>query len=433
MEDMGSFLTVDEACRAVSGPRSFLKRLRTILSAEVALLKALVKSPFEKRLVSLRDGAFINTLVLNEHQTEKPVLVLAHGWGSGLGFFAKNLDALAGAYRIYCFDWIGSGGSSRPKFDTSMNVAESEDFFLRRFDEWTKRVGLENEKFILAGHSLGGYLAAVYALQHPERLRGLALISPFGVPDGKESQKRSTTTVSSHPTGAQAPRLTMIATASEATPNNLQSEPANDSHPTASADRLPTKYRVLRGVLRTFWKLNVTPQRILRWTSTASTSWSHDLISKYISRRFASSITSVRERQLLADYLYAISVAPGSAEYAIKTLMHPGAWARAPLMDRLTALPPTVPVVFLYGANDWMDPDAARTLIDKARELGNGNMCLQIVPNAGHYLFIDNPQKFNELFLQALSRQILGSAVVCADVTNTQRSISSSVLNSSKA
>ena len=158
MEDMGSFLTVDEACRAVSGPRSFLKRLRTILSAEVALLKALVKSPFEKRLVSLRDGAFINTLVLNEHQTEKPVLVLAHGWGSGLGFFAKNLDALAGAYRIYCFDWIGSGGSSRPKFDTSMNVAESEDFFLRRFDEWTKRVGLENEKFILAGHSLGGYL-----------------------------------------------------------------------------------------------------------------------------------------------------------------------------------------------------------------------------------------------------------------------------------
>ena len=46
---------------------------------------------------------------------------------------------------------------------------------------------------ILVGHSLGGYLASAYTVRYPERVSGLILVSPAGVPRGPDYKKFPTT------------------------------------------------------------------------------------------------------------------------------------------------------------------------------------------------------------------------------------------------
>lgn len=56
-------------------------------------------------------------------------------------------------------------------------LGKAVDFFLDSLEEWRQQQdGLE--KFTLIGHSMGGYLAALYALRHPQRVEKLILASP---------------------------------------------------------------------------------------------------------------------------------------------------------------------------------------------------------------------------------------------------------------
>ena len=68
--------------------------------------------------------------------------------------------------------------AGRPAF-TARDRLSAENFFITALDKWREKMGLE--KVILMGHSMGGYLAATYALQHPERVQHLVLVCPAGV------------------------------------------------------------------------------------------------------------------------------------------------------------------------------------------------------------------------------------------------------------
>lgn len=60
---------------------------------------------------------------------------------------------------------------------------------VKAVEEWRKEMKLE--RFILLGHSMGGFLATSYALSYPERVTHLILADPWGFPEKpKEYQKK---------------------------------------------------------------------------------------------------------------------------------------------------------------------------------------------------------------------------------------------------
>lgn len=104
---------------------------------------------------------------------------MLHGFGAGVGFWTLNLDELSKEQKVYAIDLLGFGRSSRPTFPS--DGAEAETLFIKSIEEWREKVGIE--KFILLGHSFGGYLACAYSLQHPDRVKHLILADPWGIPE----------------------------------------------------------------------------------------------------------------------------------------------------------------------------------------------------------------------------------------------------------
>jgi len=101
-----------------------------------------------------------------------PPVVLLHGWGASWHYWQWALPALAAAgFRAYAPDLVGHGDTDKPP------LAYSGDDYVGFFAHLADHLGLG--RFILGGHSLGGYIALRYALERPDRVRKLVLVSPL--------------------------------------------------------------------------------------------------------------------------------------------------------------------------------------------------------------------------------------------------------------
>jgi pimeloyl-ACP methyl ester carboxylesterase len=100
-----------------------------------------------------------------------PVLVFLHGTGTFTGFEVAR--AWAAHHTVLIPFHVGFGDSG-----DSDAIDTVEDHVLHYMDLFD-RLGLEN--FDLAGFSLGGWLAAEFAIRQPQRLRRLVLVAPAGL------------------------------------------------------------------------------------------------------------------------------------------------------------------------------------------------------------------------------------------------------------
>ena len=104
-------------------------------------------------------------------------VVLVHGLSGSTRWWARNITALAGKYRVYLVDLPGFGAMRRLR--RHFVLAEAASWLAA----WMEAVGL-GEAY-LVGHSMGGYVCLRLAAQRPEALRRLVLVAPAGVPAGR--------------------------------------------------------------------------------------------------------------------------------------------------------------------------------------------------------------------------------------------------------
>jgi proline iminopeptidase len=100
-----------------------------------------------------------------------------------------GLEALTNSYRFIYYDQRGCGQSTRP-----IDRLESRNYYQNMLlvdrtlglgaqladIERIRRI-LGEEKLILIGHSFGGFLAALYAVEFPERVAAMVLVAPADV------------------------------------------------------------------------------------------------------------------------------------------------------------------------------------------------------------------------------------------------------------
>jgi len=106
-------------------------------------------------------------------------VTLLHGWGSSASFFANQIPMLVErGFHILAFDAEGHGKSEKAKL-TSINdfTSKNRDHILQDFEDLARKLALP-PRLGLIGHSLvGGGIAQLYALNHPDKVDWLGLLN----------------------------------------------------------------------------------------------------------------------------------------------------------------------------------------------------------------------------------------------------------------
>lgn len=388
-------------------------------------------------------------------------IVLVHGYAASLGLFLDNFEKLSAipGVRIHAIDMLGFGFSSRPSYpsygvSSKEDIYANEDWFIDSIEEWRKRRGISH--FILIGHSFGGYLSCAYARKYNQKLYSsedggaayrmiekLVLLSPVGVERNANSLLKNESTpaaqasavdksrentelpeveisreISANQEDIVNPRQASAGTVdgsaesdgSYGSPGNGVTDESSRSDGSGKPD-VETKNVESEGKLsgnrrnktiKFLWNKHVSPFSIVRGLGLIRSK----LISGWTTHRFSHIYYTDPEKfQSIHNYFYRVFKAPGSGEYAITRVLAYGALARLPLLDRCPEefVKMDLPTLWMYGDKDWMNRDAGKEITKEINDLAKAQgkpalATFKTLHNAGHHLYLDNPDQFAEAF-----------------------------------
>src|SRR5579863_1278171 len=115
------------------------------------------------------NGAPINVIELGEG----PALLFVHGLSGSWPNWLEQLPVFAASHRVIALDLPGFGRSPMPVEPISISG------YARTLDALLGALGVSAAGVV--GNSMGGFVAAELAINHPRRVERLALISPAGI------------------------------------------------------------------------------------------------------------------------------------------------------------------------------------------------------------------------------------------------------------
>lgn len=108
-------------------------------------------------------------------------VVLLHGFPFSKELWADTRDVLAKQFRVICIDLPGHGQSD------SFGYVHSMDLMAKAVKAVLDKLRLK--KYVLVGHSMGGYVSLAFAELFPEQIKGLCLFHSTSYADSEQKKK----------------------------------------------------------------------------------------------------------------------------------------------------------------------------------------------------------------------------------------------------
>ncbi len=134
---------------------------------------------FDVKYAQLNDD--INLAYIDEGNSDQTIIFI-HGLGSYLKAWYKNIYGLRDEYRCIAIDLPGYGKSSKKPHSGKMS------FYADVVSQFIDYLNLKN--VVLAGHSMGGQISMMAAIDYPEKIDKLILADPAGFESFTEGQKQ---------------------------------------------------------------------------------------------------------------------------------------------------------------------------------------------------------------------------------------------------
>lgn len=129
--------------------------------------------PFGQKYVKTTFG---KTFMLEAGTPGKPLLILLHGSCSNSAFWFPEISALSQTFHVLAIDIPGEAGNSE---ENRLDLNEG------GYADWLKEIldAFSAKKAVVAGNSLGGWMALKFATEYPECVSKLILIATAGLSD----------------------------------------------------------------------------------------------------------------------------------------------------------------------------------------------------------------------------------------------------------
>lgn len=409
---------------------------RAILSPDVSIVPPGEELPDngEQDII----GRFVDTLLASEplvyiHEFEitnssnralpRKDIVIIHGYMAALGYFVKNFEAFARSYgnlSVHVIDMPGFGNSARPKFPPNLlktykdatraqlvsQVLGVEAWFIDKFEDWRRMRKLDH--FDLVAHSMGGYLGSCYLAKYNNQeeepiVRNFVIVSPMGTESSCESLINNKNHQRNFYDSGADPLDEIFAT------QDFDHEEDTELH--RLWEKLGEPRFPKNKILQTMWEWSVSPFQILQVFgpvySKVLSYWSFQRFKNLkANSEDADAPINIDLINKLHEYSFSIfNQYQGSGELAITKLINHNILARLPLCDRgfMELIQKSgLRTLWLYGDKDWMNTQGGEYCVEKLNKLGDEAATLKVIQNAGHHLYLDNPEEFNEVVLDFL-------------------------------
>ncbi|AQZ12171.1 ECM18 (YDR125C) and ICT1 (YLR099C) [Zygosaccharomyces parabailii] len=240
-------------------------------------------------------------------------------------------------------------------------VKQYEDYYLDSIEYWRKQNGIE--KFNLVGHSFGGYIAFKYSVKYPNSVKQLGLISPLGIESNMYSVNNNWTIDNSYEMDLTDP----------------------------SSNLYGKHWEVPKFIFE-------RQTELLRWMGPLGAK----LCWNYVSNAY-SKLPTMEYKNYVFELLYGKGGIPRTARKVFTGLFTRNLLARDPIMDSIDQLG-AEKLLLLYGDHDWMNNYAGYRMVEILNDRRQSKYASYAeIPNAGHNLFLDNPNSFNDSLIDFLA------------------------------